>query len=125
LFKRCRVPGVYKRLHATGKSQKADISAQSPEVCPAGRREMKLIALQAMLNQLVIRDDSVTKLECVIMAGVVGKSRPRPQRQQHNGCTGKLQIHLHLYLLLPKKSRIATAPPPWTSLNASSKRAWA
>ncbi len=25
-----RVPGVYKRLQATGRSQKADISAQSP-----------------------------------------------------------------------------------------------
>jgi hypothetical protein len=83
-------------LQTTSKSHKADISAQSPEVCPAGRGEMKLIALQAMLNQLVIRDDSVTKLKCVIMAGVVGKSRPRPQRQQHNGCTGKLQIHPHL-----------------------------
>ena len=79
-----------------------DILPRLPEVRPAGRREMKLIALQAMLNQLVIRDDSVTKLECVIMAGVAGESRLRSQRQQHNGCTGKLQIHLHLYLLFPK-----------------------
>jgi hypothetical protein len=53
---------------------------------------MRLIALQAMLNQLVIRDDSVTKLEGVIMAGMTGESCPGPQRHQHNGCAGKLQI---------------------------------
>ena len=53
---------------------------------------MRFIALQAMLNQLVIRDDSVTKLEGVIMAGMTGESCPRPQSQQRNGCEGKLQI---------------------------------
>ena len=67
---------------------------------------MRLIALQAMLNQLVIRDDIVTKLEGVTMAGMTGESCPRPQRQQRNGCAGKLQI-LHYYLL--KMSRIAAA----------------
>ena len=39
---------------------------------------MRLIARQAMLNQLVIRDDSVTKLEGVIMASMTGESCPRP-----------------------------------------------
>jgi len=56
----------------------------------------------------VIRDDSVTKLEGVIMASMTGESCPRPQRQQHNGCASKLQI-LHVYFLFPKMSRIADA----------------
>jgi hypothetical protein len=72
---------------------------------------MRLVALQAMLNQLVIRDDSVTKLEGVIMASMTGESCPRPQRQQHNGCAGKLQI-LHYYV-----SRIAAAPPQRADMN--------
>jgi hypothetical protein len=67
---------------------------------------VRLIALQAMLDQLVIRDDSVTKLEGVIMASMTGESRPRPQRQQHNGCASNLEI-LHYYLLFPKMSRSA------------------
>ena len=92
-----------------------DILARS-EVRPAGRCKMRLVALQAMLNQLVIRDNSVTKLEGVIMASMTGESGPRPQRQQHNGCAGKLQI-LHYYLLFPKMSRIAAAPPQRADMN--------
>jgi len=74
-----------------------------------------------MLDQLVIRDDSVTKPEGVIMASMTGESRPRPQRQQHNGCASKLEI-LHYYLLFPKMSRIAAAPSQRPSLTASSTR---
>jgi hypothetical protein len=74
-----------------------------------------------MLDQLVIRDDSVTKLEGVIMASMTGESRPRPQRQQHNGCASKLEI-LHYYLLFPKMSRIAAAPSQRPGLTASSTR---
>jgi hypothetical protein len=82
---------------------------------------MRLIALKAMLNQLVIRNDSVTKLEGVIMAIMTGESCPRPQCQQHNGCAGKLQI-LHYYLLFPKMSCIAGAPPQRPSLTAAATR---
>src|SRR5208283_3633330 len=75
-----------------------------------------------MLDQLVIRDDSVTKLEGVIMASMTGESRPRPQRQQHNGCASKLEI-LHYYLLFSKKMLCIAAPPSQRpSLTAPSTR---
>ena len=69
--------GVRKRMDATVKCSNADVSAKSTKVRPAGTSEMRLIALQAMLNQLVSRDDILTKLESIIMAGVAGKSHPR------------------------------------------------
>ena len=50
VVERRRSRGVYKRMHATVKFQRRRYLSAIPGSAPAGRREMKLIALQAMLN---------------------------------------------------------------------------
>lgn len=61
----------------------------------AGGLQMIQIALQAVLNQLVVGDDLAAKLFGIVVTGVAGESGSRPKRQKHCDGDRALQGNLH------------------------------
>ncbi len=53
------------------------------------------VLLQAMLDELVVRNDPAAKLFGVVVTRMAGESGSRPQREKQNGGERALQGNLH------------------------------
>ena len=71
------------------------------------------VALEAMLDPPVIRDDIAAEAEGVVVAWMASQSGSRPERQKDQG--GKRALYGSLHFFSNRSTRVGGAPPRSTS----------